>query len=212
MGSGYNDSLAVSRGARGRAETRSPIHFYLSVPVYQYDLHCGTSERVHLFRSRTPVVAPDFHDDDGNELPSIVWCEYCQMYREIALDAEPLNQPVTNDEKIAFEQDKGIMRERIAMVIQDMGYLDNDTEIMELAIQFGVPVSEIKKMNAGLKAPEGLSGQPDMCAAGLHEMTVDNMKIVNGRRTCLACYREKDRQAKQRKREKARLVRSTALS
>lgn len=192
MGSGYNDSLAVSRGARGKASTRTPIHFWLEVPMYEYEI-----DGKHTFITRTPLVPTD---DDDESL--IVWCERCQKYQVIQLPAEPLNQPVSNDERIAFEQDKGTLRERIAMTLQDLGFLESDSQIMELAVQFGVPVGEIKKINAGLRAPEGLSGVPDMCQAGLHEMTLDNIKVTKHGRQCLLCYRERDKQAKARSRAK----------
>lgn len=207
MGSGYNDSLAASRGARTRASTRTPIHFWLTVPMYQYDIGCGTDTRVHIFMSRTPVIAID--DEDS----CVVWCENCQEFRVIdSPEPEPLNQPISNDEKIAFEQDKGLLRERIGLAIQDAGYLESDEKIREFILRdwslesgfvLQVPNREIKKLNAGLKAPEGLSGQPDLCKAGLHEMTIDNIKIKSGRRSCLACHREKDRQSAARRRKKA---------
>lgn len=188
MGSGYNDSLAVSRGARGKASTRTPIHFYLAVPYYEYDLGCGRNSHLHTFQSRTPI-------DNGD----MVWCSGCQEFREV--NTEPLNRPVTTDEVVAFEQDKGILRERIAMRLQDMGFVDNEADIMELAISFGVPVAEIKRINAGLKAPEGLSGLPDMCAKGLHEMTPDNIAVNGaGRRNCKACKSEAQRARRAAKR------------
>lgn len=189
MGSGYNDSLAVSRGARGKASTRTPIHFYLTVPVYEYDLGCGRNAHLHTFQSRTPLEPND-----------MVWCSGCQEFREVTTD--PLNRPISTDEIVAFEQDKGILRERIAMHLQDMGYVDNEEDITQLAISFGVPVSEIKKINAGLKAPEGLSGLPDMCAKGLHEMTPDNISLNGGgRRNCKACRLDAQRLRRQKKRE-----------
>lgn len=180
MGSGYNDSLAASRGARTNASTRTPVHFWLNVPVYEYDLGCGRNQHLHTFQTRTPLMS----DDDTVTL----LCSNCQEYREISADAEPLNQPTSNDEKIAFEQDKGVLRERIAQVIQDRGFVENDSEIAKLAVEFGVPVAEIKRLNAGLRAPDGLSGMPDMCKAGLHEMTLENTLVTNGRRKCRACW------------------------
>lgn len=176
MGSGYNDSLAASRSARGKASTRTPVHFYLSVPYYEYDLGCGRNAHLHTFQSRTPIENGDF-----------VWCSSCQEFREVI--TEPMNRPVSTDEVVAFEQDKGILRERIALHLQDIGFVTNESEVVEMAVSFGVPVAEIKRINAGLKAPEGLSGLPDMCSKGLHEMTVDNISIDgHGRRFCKACY------------------------
>lgn len=177
MGSGYNDSLAVGRGARGKASTRTPVHFYLDVPLYEYDLGCGVNEHLHTFQSRTPMDNGDF-----------VWCSGCEAYRKI--NSEPLNRPVSTDEIVGFEQDKGILRERIAMALQDHGFVNSEEDIASFAVEFGVKISEIKKINAGLRAPEGLSGLPDMCAKGLHEMTVDNIAISHGRRQCKACRTE----------------------
>jgi hypothetical protein len=186
MGSGYNDSLAVSRGARGKASTRTPIHFYLDVPMYEYDLGCGRSEHLHTFQSRTPFIADD-------EETVMVWCAGCQEFREVKTDIEPLNRLVSTDEITAFEQDKGILRERIALAIQDHGFVENEGDIIAMAVQFGVKTSEIKRINAGLRAPEGLSGLPDMCSKGLHEMTTDNIAISHGRRQCKACRTEAQR-------------------
>lgn len=184
MGSGFNDSLAVGRGARTKASTRTPIHFWLSVPMYEYDLGCGRESHLHTFQTRTGFVSED---------EIVVWCSGCQEYRTVDLETEPLNRPLSTDEIVAFEQDKGILRERIAMVIQDIGFIDNDADIAKIAVKFGVPVGEIKKINAGLRAPEGLSGLPDLCKAGLHEMTLENIAITRGRRQCKACRAEAQR-------------------
>jgi hypothetical protein len=175
MGSGYNESVSVSNSARGKASSRTPIHFYLDVPLYEYDLGCGLNEHLHTFQSRTPM-------DDGD----FVWCGGCEQFREIK--TEPLNRPISTDEVVAFEQDKGILRERIALAIQDIGFVDNEEDVMKLAVKFGVKISEVKRINAGLRAPEGLSGLPDMCSKGLHEMTIDNIMVSGGRRQCKACY------------------------
>lgn len=180
MGSGYNESVAASRSARGKASTRTPIHFYLAVPVYEYDLGCGRNQHLHTFQSRTPMENGD-----------IVWCSGCQEFREIS--TEPLNRPISTDEVVAFEQDKGILRERIARFLQDIGFIDNEADVANLAVQFGVPVAEIKRINAGLKAPEGLSGLPDLCSKGLHEMTPDNISVTRNRRQCKACKLEAQR-------------------
>jgi hypothetical protein len=182
MGSGYNESEAASNSARGKASTRTPVHFWLDVPYYEYDLECGDKTHLHTFQSRTPITEAEEHDTNA-----IVWCNRCQNYSMIPINAEPLNRPVSTDELVGFEQDKGILRERIAMAVQDAGFLEDDGSIMEFAIMYGVPVAEIKKINAGLRAPEGLSGEPDMCSAGLHEMTMDNISITRGRRQCKAC-------------------------
>jgi len=187
MGSGYNDSLAASRSARTRASTRTPIYFYLDVPKYEYDLGCGRNQHLHTFQTRTPFV----EIEEGESVS--VWCTGCQEFREIDPHSEPLNRPTSTDEVVAFEQDKGILRERIALDVQDIGFVENETEVAELAIKHGVPVSEIRKINAGLRAPEGLSGLPDMCSKGLHEMTPDNIAVSRGRRQCKACRTDAQR-------------------
>lgn len=192
MGSGYNESEAASNSARGKASTRTPVHFYLDVPLYEYDLGCGTNSHLHTFQSRTPM-----------ELDDLVWCSGCEQFREIK--TEPLNRLVSTDEIVAFEQDKGILRERIAHKVQDMGMLENEEDFIALAQQFGVKISEIKKINAGLRAPDNLSGLPDMCSKGLHEMTMDNILIKGGRRTCKLCYREKDKLAAAKRRQAKRV-------
>lgn len=194
MGAAHNNSIDVSHSARRKASTRTPVHFYLTVPLYEYDLGCGDKEHLHTFQSRTPMVAAEEHDGF-----CIVWCDRCQNYTKIdSHEPEPLNRPISTDELTAFEQDKGILRERIAMAVQDAGYLEDDGQIMEMAVLHGVPVGEIKKINAGLKAPE-IIGQ-DLCKAGLHEMTFENIKVTKHGRQCLTCYREKDRAAKARRR------------
>lgn len=191
MGSGFNGSLAVSRGARTKASTRTPIHFWLTVPMYEYDLGCGREKHLHTFQSRTPITTDD---------EPLVWCTGCQEYR--TPQPEPLNQPVSNDERIAFEQDKGILRERIALQIQDRGFVETDAEIAQMAVEFGVPVGEIKKINAGLRAPEGLSGLPDLCKANLHEMTPENIAVDGrGRRYCKICYNDARRERRRASRK-----------
>lgn len=180
MGVGYNESVAASNSARGKASTRTPVHFYLNVPMYEYDLGCGRNSHLHTFQSRTPFMNDD---DDFVE----VWCSGCQQYRKISIQAEPLNRPVSTDDLTMFEQDKGILRERIALKVQDMGMIESEEDFIRLAQQFGVKISEVRKINAGLRAPEGLSGLPDLCSKGLHEMTVDNIALSHGRRQCKAC-------------------------
>jgi hypothetical protein len=199
MGSGRNESLSVMRSARTRASNRTPVHFWLSVPYYEYDLECGTKQHIHTFQSRTPLTPAEEHDDFIT-----VWCNYCQSYTKIdGRNHEPLNRSISTDEFVGFEQDKGILRERIALAVQDEGFLEHDAQIREFAIMYGVPVAEIKKINAGLRAPSGLSGEPDICKAGLHEMTSENTKVDgHGRRGCLACYRLRDKEAKARLRAK----------
>lgn len=199
MGSGYNQSEATSRSMRSKASTRTPISFWLGVPTYEYDLGCGKNDHLHTYQTRTPLIS----DDEGTDI--IVYCSGCQEFRVVDPNTEPLNRPISTDEIVAFEQDKGVLRERIARHLQDIGYLDNDADIAKMAVEFGVPVGEIKKINAGLRAPEGTSGSPDMCAKGLHEMTIDNILVKSGRRTCKACYREKDRLAAAARRKAAKV-------
>jgi hypothetical protein len=188
MGAAHNNSLDVGNSARRKASTRTPVHFYLSVPMYEYDLQCGTRDRIHTFQSRTPVVPAEEHDDSV-----ILWCDHCQNYTKVEIEyLEPLNRPISTDELTAFEQDKGLLRERIAMAIQDAGYLESEIEIVEMALLYGVPVAEIQKINAGLRAPEVVIGE-DLCKAGLHVMTVDNIALSHGRRQCKACRTEAQR-------------------
>lgn len=201
MGSGYNESEAASRSARSRASSRTPIHFYLEVPMYEYDLGCGRNEHLHTFQSRTPIVDLCVECDGLDFQPAEVWCSGCNEFRTIDPENEPLNRPITTDEATAFEQDKGILRERIALAIQDAGFVDNEEDIANMAVKFGVKVSEIKKINAGLRAPEGLSGLPDLCAKGLHEMTSDNIAVNGaGRRNCKACRLDAQRARRDAKR------------
>lgn len=195
MGGGYNTSLAAGRAARNRASARTPIFFWLDVPFYTYDLGCGGTVTLHVFRSRTPA-----HPVNGE---FAFWCDRCRDYK-VFLDIAPANRPVTADEQVAFEQDKGVMRERIARVLQSRGFLTTDEQIALAAAEFGVPVLEIKRINLALTAPEGLSGLPDVCRAGRHEMTVDNTVFEsNGRRTCRQCRREATRERVRQHRQNA---------
>lgn len=200
MGSGYNTSLAIGRSARNKAATRTPVHFYLDVPYYVYELPCKdrATGDPHTFRSRTPATshAGMYH----------FWCDRCREYREVrAITAlKNVNRPHSTDELVAFEQDKGIMRERIARELQARGFLESDEEIASAAAEYGVPVAEIKRLNAGLVAPDGGPAElPEVCRKGLHEMTDSNIKVIGQRRTCLACYREADRKAKERSRARS---------
>lgn len=208
MGSGHNESLSVSRGARGRASTRTAIHFWLDVPLYEYELGCVGYD--HTFLSRTPVLPVEMDDF------VVIWCDRCQEYRVIdSEEPEPdnlidlekiahrLKKVVTSlDDAMGFEQDKGILRERIAQAIQDRGYLTTDEDITEFAMMYGVPVGEIKKLNAGLTVPDNRSAEPEMCKAGLHEMTLDNIYVNGqGRRGCKVCksIAQRERRAAKRK-------------
>lgn len=187
MGSGYNTSLAVGRSARRRSSERQPIHFYLDVPIYTYELEC-----LHTFNSRSPMVE-NANAADHEEL--LVWCDRCNSYSRPL--PEPVNQSVSNDERIAFEQDKGIIRERIARALQAEGFLQTDEDLANAAQHYGIPVLEIKRINAGLTAAEGNAG-PEMCRAGLHELTPENLVFMKGRRRCRACKlnEQRNRRAK----------------
>lgn len=209
MGSGYNTSLAAGRSARNKAATRTPVHFYLDVPYYVYELPCKDTltGEPHTFRSRTPATSQGgmYH----------FWCTRCREYREVrAITHQPVNRPHSKpgdgpDEVVGLEQDKGILRERIAKALQGRGFLETDEQIASAAVEFGVPVAEIKRINAGLVAPEGLSGLPDMCQAGLHEMTTDNTATESsGRRTCRACRLTATRERVARHREAKAKARS----
>jgi hypothetical protein len=208
MGSGYNDSVSASNVARGKASIRQPIHFWLDVPYYEYELPCSTGTHVHTYQSRTPIMPRVLGDAANTDAPdmedfNVVWCERCQDFTVID-DAypEPLNRSKEADEYIAFLQDKGLLRERVALELQSRGLLDTEAEIAEAAVEFGVPVGEIKKINAGLTAIDNQSGLPLLCKAGLHEMTFDNTKVDSKGKRCLACYRKADAEAKARRREK----------
>ncbi len=153
MGSGYNDSLAAGRGARNRASTRTAVHFWNDVPMYDYELPCGI-EGNHTFRSRTPLTARANADDHNIEDFVVVFCARCQEYRVIDdPEPEPLNRPISTDEVTAFEQDKGLLRERIANELQNRGLLTEEPAIAQAAAEFGVQVREIRMINAGLVAP-----------------------------------------------------------
>lgn len=208
MGSGYNDSLAASRVARGKATIRQPIHFWLDVPLYEYELPCSTGTHTHTFQSRTPLmprVLGDAANPESSDMEdfNVVWCERCQEFRVIdEAYPEPLNRAAAADEYVAFLQDKGLLRERVAIDLQSRGLLETEAEIAEAAVEFGIPVGEIKKINAGLTAVDNQSGLPVMCKAGLHEMTFENTKVDSKGKRCLACYRIADAKAKERRREK----------
>lgn len=195
MGSGYNTSVAAGRSARNRASVRTPVYFWLDVPYYVYDLGCGTTTLIHVFRSRTPAVPVNGE--------FTFWCDRCRSYKVIS-EIAPTNRPISTDEVVAMEQDKGVLRERIARELQSRGYLNTDEQIALAAAEFGVPVLEIKRINIALTAPEGQSGLPDVCRAGLHEMTVDNTlpttKGSEGTRRCRACQVQGSRERMQRMR------------
>jgi hypothetical protein len=175
MGSGYNTSLAIGRSTRRQSSERTPIHFYLNVIMYDYELECG-----HDFRTRTPFI----ENAEEHEL-LLAWCDLCHDW--MPLYPDPVNQPVSNDEAVSLNQDEGILKERAARAMQSAGFLQTDEDLARVASEHGISVKEIRKINAGLTAPEGLSGLPEMCRAGTHELIGDNLIFRHGRRACRAC-------------------------
>lgn len=189
MGSGYNTSLALGRSARSKAASRTPIHFWLNVPLYRYQLPCSTETSIHEFRSRTPF-----------EHETLVYCRWCGDWRDVR-GLEPINSPHSNDERIAFEQDKGLLRERAAQSMLADGVPETEEAIAEFARENGIPVREVKRITAALVAPIPRDAAKfNMCRAGLHELTPDNIKFSRGRRQCKACQneRQKERRARQK--------------
>lgn len=205
MGSGYNGSLSAGRGARRNASTRTAIHFWLDVPYYEYELPCGINGD-HTYLSRTPVTARAI--DDGIDYVDIedfcvVWCDRCMNWSVIDDPyPEPLNRPTSTDEITAFEQDKGLIRERIAIELQNRGLMTTEEQFAKAAVEFGVNVAELRRINAGLVAPASTDNEPIMCKAGLHELTVDNTYVNGqGRRGCKACKAkaQRDRRANKKR-------------
>ncbi len=203
MGSGHNESLSVGRGARRSASTRTAVHFWNSVPTYQYELPCGDD---HVFRSRTPLTARAHeHADEYVDYEDfvVVWCDRCQKFTVID-DANPeaVSPLVSTDEVVAFEQDKGLIRERIGLALMARGLLTNEKQLADMAVEFGVPVREIRKINAGLVAPISKTDEPVMCQAGKHELTVDNTYVNGqGRRGCKKCKSEAQRERRKARRK-----------
>lgn len=204
MGSGHNSSLSVGASARRKASIRTPGSFWLNVPTYQYELEC-----THIFRSRTPILESGYQEDYPE-----VWCEECRAYEPV-FSLDPINQPVSNDEHISLQQDVGIIKERIAVEMQRVGFLqseedldsfyrqalipygtDTEVPVKELADRYHISFVELRKINQGLTAPEGLTF-PELCPAGLHEMTAENTILrERGKKRCRACwntYRQKYR-------------------
>jgi hypothetical protein len=183
MGSGFNHSLASGRAARRKATVTTAAQYWLDVPVYVYSLPCGET---HEFRSRTPATSFDgFY---------FFWCERCKMIRAVrAIDHQPYNRPHSTDEIVAFEQDKGIIRERLARFIQHSGFLETEEQLAQTAALYGVPVSEVRRINAGMVPKAVYLPTVELCKARKHEMVENNWDFVNGRKTCKACRRERQR-------------------
>lgn len=215
-GSGYNVSLAAGRSVRREAGSRGPIWFWLDGPFHIIDMGCGPEHKPHLYRSRTPLLATD---DDPEGL--IVWCGQCLMFRYVgARDAHPVLLAVTGlppedmyeDKRgrlqgVAVAQDDNVLRERVGRELQNRGFVHTEGEIAAVALEFGVPVAEVKKINAGLSASDnGAAGQVEMCRAGKHEMSLGNVKVKNGRRACRACHRMADQRAAAAARERKRVI------
>lgn len=212
-GSGYNVSLAAGRSVRREAGSRTPVWFWLDGPFYVIDMGCGPDDKPHEYRSRTPLLATE---DDPEGL--IVWCGQCLMFRYVGeRDAHPALLVATGLppedmfentrgqlQGVAVRQDDNVLRERVARELQNRGFVDTDEQIAAMAVEFGLPVAEIKRINAGLSASDNrAAGQIETCRAGTHLLTLDNILVKGGRRTCKACYREKDRQAAMARRAKA---------
>lgn len=178
MHGGYNPSILAALAVRRQAQIRTPVHYWLSVPVYEYSLDCG-----HYFYSRTLLLP--YEDEDV-----IVWCEKCEAFIEPPTEPE---KTYFGDEWVAYEQDKGLLRERIARELQADGFPQTEAELAEAAVRFGVPVSEIRQINQGLTAPPGLT-LPELCKKGKHEMTIENIKPTRSGRQCLMCHTEAQRQ------------------
>lgn len=232
-GSGYNTSLSVGRSVRRQANSRNSIWFWLDGPFYVYDMGCGPEHKPHEYRSRTPLLVSD-EDPDGvivwcgqclmfqylgisavspvlseamrNRGPlSKEEIRRLRKVAEISLPPEDFFRDKRGrPQGVAIMQDNNVLRERVARELQNRGFVQTDAEIMAMAVEFGLPVAEIKWINAGLAGPDnGVAGQIETCRAGLHEMTLDNILVKSGRRTCKACYREKDRRATQARRTAA---------
>lgn len=212
-GSGYNVSLAAGRAVRRQASSRTSVWFWLEGPFYVYDMGCGPDDNPHEFRSRTPLITSD-EDPDG----VVVWCGLCIMFRFVqGLEAHPIlneasglpPEDLFRDKRghikgKAIEQDDNILRERVARKLMGRGLATTDEDLSHLAVEFGLPVAEIKRINAGLSSSDSRSAdQVELCRARLHEMTLDNVLVKSGRRTCKICYREKDRAATAARRAKA---------
>lgn len=210
-GSGYNVSLAAGRAVRRQASSRTPVWFWLEGPFHVIDMGCGPDTEPHEFRSRTPLLESD-EDSEG----VLVWCGRCAMFRYIGtVDAHPVLDEVTGlphrdlfrDKRgklqgVAVEQDDNVLRERAARALQARGFVHSDEDIAEFAVEFGLPVGEVRKINAGLSAPDGGDGSVQLCRAGLHPMSLANIVVKSGRRTCKMCYREADRKAAQARRNR----------
>lgn len=212
MASGYNTSLAAGKTARGKARTRTPVFYWLDVPMYVYELPCGTENDQHLFRSRTPATT-----FDGQY---VFWCDRCREYRSInALTHPPVNRMVTGDEQVRWKQDRGILQERVGRYLNDRGYLSTDEEIAEVAARNWtldkdgnsidpptyMTTKEIRRINAALEPAPGDDGLPDVCQAGLHEMTPDNIRATRTGRRCQACYLTAKRESAQRTRQRTKM-------
>ena len=125
-----------------------------------------------------------------------VYCRWCGDWVNVE-GLTPINSPHSNDERIAFEQDKGILRERAAMLMLSDGVPETEEAIAEFVSVHGIPVREVRKITAALVAPVPRNTQEfNMCRAGKHELTPDNVLFTRGRRQCKACHNEKRRERK----------------
>jgi hypothetical protein len=176
---------------------RHPVSFWRAGPFHSVSLSCN-----HEFHSRTSI-----------EINDTVWCITCQTYRSVTN-----NLSKESDLELSFQQDKNIIRERIARYIRDNGFIEND-DITDTAVQFGVAEVEVRRINAALQVKEEFGGLPslgkhtsggpissnygklDLCAAGIHAMSMDNIAITRGRRQCKACKLDRQRERRAAKRQ-----------
>ncbi len=228
-GSGFNVSLAAGRTVRRQAGTRTAIWFWLEGPFYVYDMGCGPEDKPHEYRTRTPLLISEEDDPDGVVVwcGQCLMFQYLNAGSVNpvlkAMDTGPLSkreverlrkaaeislppEDVYRDKRgklqgVAIEQDNNLLRERVARELQNRGFVHTEEEIAAVAVQFGLPVSEIRKINAGLSGTDhGAANAVEVCRAGLHEMTLDNVMVAHGRRKCRRCVntaRNKRRKAAQ---------------
>ncbi len=193
-GAGYNPSLSVGRAARSKASTRTPVHFWLDVPLYKIDLPCG-----HAFLSRTPL-------DHGQLAIAFepLYCARCRDYKMVNVMTTPVVQPRPTDELTNLEQDKGVLRERAAIWLARNAAKawtpEGEAALMEEAmVLFGLTQTDARRIFVGVVQSEsGPSASLAMCRAGLHPLTPDNVDIVGKYRTCKECRRIKQRERRER--------------
>jgi hypothetical protein len=204
-GAGYNPSLSAGRAARSKATTRTPVHFWLDVPLYRIHLPCldeAGESLGHVFLSRTPL--PEDLPDAVTAQP--LYCGLCRLDRWVIPAGTAVEWPKPTDEQTNLEQDRGIMKERAAIWLARNAARAWDAEgeasLMEEATDlFGLTMTEVRRLFAGIvQSDAGPSASLAKCRAGLHWLTPGNIDIVGKYRTCKACRRAKQ----QARREKAK--------